>query len=421
MSHVLSSPSRQVIDPLIYSADPEKKAGPKTHMPSWTPLAARTVPVEMLHSSTPNSSVLPAFYRQQGEEFGLNLTPFLTHNLALNTSQSFTPFYDKSAHMLDFFIDSPIRLGAPGDTITPSKFAVLPTRLSSLKREKELATPSKVLADLTNTRKKPLFETPAKAPVSLPSTVIMLSATRLPDKTGPASPTPSKRIEETELVMGVFEDKPREKKRKKPLNNRFQIVFTDMHTLMNNPKKKKKSLRAPAPPAPPAPGPAPVHGYRAINLSQPVGHPAGQPLVNHLPMGPLHPYQGLAHPYSFSSQDYNTTGNSSKEFSIGNTTANTTHPHAYDHHSFELANGSMLTPNRKYLLELFERHSPHLYVKQEIAKPSLREMNMMMSTPQHQHTRPVDMSPRYQNIPYPETKRAEPKRRKRRRKDAGAG
>ncbi|WEJ97434.1 hypothetical protein PSN45_004985 [Yamadazyma tenuis] len=145
----------QNIDPALYPGSPDgdrRKSRLSTQMSpanftGWTPLISKTLNNEQLlnYNSTPSSkflnnillnsanhnSILP----QNDIDYsnGLNLTPFLNHNINLLASNqfatmssgsngntaSFTPFHDKTLHLSDFFMESPIKdLG----TITPSKF-----------------------------------------------------------------------------------------------------------------------------------------------------------------------------------------------------------------------------------------------------------------------------------------------------------
>lgn len=173
-----SSPSRQIIDPLIYNSFPDinedrerngslskdnyASQGPSSaHKPSnasqmapstltgWTPLISKTFFNEQLvsYNTTPNSKLFNGVlsnhqHLQNGSaeidySSGLNLTPFLTHNInilnnngnmsasQLNTN-AITPFHDRTMHLTDFFTDSPIKQTPIKDldTITPSKFKI---------------------------------------------------------------------------------------------------------------------------------------------------------------------------------------------------------------------------------------------------------------------------------------------------------
>lgn len=490
----MSSPSRQVIDPLIYSYPESNEASAHSKPPStssalvplaskiinsttiqqtpgitgWTPLISRTISNELVsYNSTPSSKILHGGARPSVALGGsndydypsLNLTPFLTHNLNLNNPNSagnlsnnisFTPFYDKSIHLNDFFMDSPINhTPLKAETITPSKFVIaadmrpssrkIRTNFDEESQKRSLTaldtparqpykktsstfkndggseneegfngmdskkfdgdgflTPSKrnilgeMPANLLNKTPmksvplKNLYQTPKVVPNSSPSTVIMSSATKSPDHDGkdslvPASPTPHKdNIEVTEPVMGIFsERKPpvkaadaklnNRKPQKKQLGsmNRFQIVFTDVHTLMNN--KKKKSLNT---------------NLRSDKLDTNPDKRKGQMKVNKgKPPSPVNSYphtlvsgaptQQNSSTFHHSSsnlstfQDFNSTMNTSKEFSTvgNNTTFNTTANNincSSDQNSFDLLHGGIIsTPNEKYVLEnLFDDRSP---------------------------------------------------------------
>ena len=174
-----SSPSRHMIDPAIYNSFPDiqedrntinshngngnslqhqqqqqtqqqPSAGPpsaqKSHnqLPSnltgWTPLISKTIFNDQLisYNSTPSgkffNGVLSGHVNNEIDYAqGLNLTPFLTHNLNIPNSNShmngisnITPFHDKTLHLTDFFMDSPIKQTPIKniDTITPSKFKI---------------------------------------------------------------------------------------------------------------------------------------------------------------------------------------------------------------------------------------------------------------------------------------------------------
>lgn len=517
----MSSPSRLVIDPLIYSypesSDDKRKTSlsnvtasklfastsQNNNLSGWTPLITKTFSNDISHNSTPSTKIFPGFYKQNtasggmGGDFdypGLNLTPFLTHNLNLNPNSAgnlsnnvnFTPFYDKSMHLTDFFMDSPIRpTPLKVETITPSKFAMskpFDARLNSvvsLKRSiaqidtpgrpkkydvykdtgsseddenkkpyEEFATPSKkkVLAEvngnlLSKTPLKPaknsnLYHTPAKVPqVSSPSTVIMSSAAKSPvgcRKAIPPSPTPNKLEVTAEPIMGIFSEKkpkPKEHSRKSQKRqqsgmNRFQIVFTDVHTLMNNRKKKngEKAEKERSQGRKRTKSPTPQHS-QSMAQTQSMAQ-SSQSMAQPPTFAFHHTSSSLS-----ASQDYNTTMNSSKEFSMlaNNSTVNTTNLNlsSQEHSSFELMHGGMVsTPNRKYLLDnLFDKNSPpasHMppsfHLKnfdglrhgpqyhgvmpppkavslQHTAQHALRQhehpqpmvMNMMMSTPQHEN------------------------------------
>lgn len=490
---------------------------------------SRTFSNEIIsYNSTPSSKLLPSVYKhganlgsasghQNASDFdypGLNLTPFLTHNLNLNNPNSagnlsnninFTPLYDKSMHLADFFMESPIRkTPLKVETITPSKFAMhqvslgptktLDSKLKSalsLKRSitqidtptrhpykmydsgnkaesddlldsededentgnaprgyvDNFVTPSekKVLHDvppnvmnktptIPNAAKgKNLYQTPAKPnPVSSPSTVIMSSAARSPDnevaKQMPPSPTPLKdRIEVSEPVMGIFSERKAEeqkptRKPKKQLSgmNRFQIVFTDVHTLMNS-RKKKSSNNTSSSKLEKNEKKRSQHKLPKQDMLSPTTNFSHQ----HLP--PIPSFQQALSSLS-ASQDFNSTVNTSREFSVlgNNSTVNTTNSNfnvTSDQSSFELMHGGLMsTPNGKFLLDnLFDRGSPlsanhmnsklnqvimeaksHEHVRgaqhmppppktfQHVAQQASRQdphqhMNVMMSTPQREN------------------------------------
>lgn len=574
----MSSPSRLVIDPLISSygeADRKKSASSvlppaskllnsttqqSQNMSGWTPLISRTFSNDMIsYNSTPSSKMFPSFRPGSGthnaihSEYdypGLNLTPFLTHNLNLlnNTNSAgnlsnnvnFTPFCDKSMHLTDFFMDSPIRqTPLKVESITPSKFNILPdakpgaheTRLKaplSLKRSITLigtparqpfkkhdggdddatsdsdpdedgdplatyrdnfVTPSKkkVLNEVSGNllNKTPLktsvldrtkFQTPAKAhPVSSPSTVIMSSATKSPELVVqkndkllvPPSPTPNKDTlnrDTVEPIMGIFSesktklqpDKQAVANARKPSKKqqsgitRFQIVFTDVHTLMNNKKKKGGAANS---------SDKLDKKVEKKKSQNKLGAHQSPPLQYEAQMSHHQPHALSTFQHSSSSlsasQDFNTSMNSSREFSMlaNNSTVNTTHTNlnSTEHSSFELMHGGPMSTPGKYVLDtLFDRNSPntvrqgqaypmHMQVKntdtqrqegvqahhphrdfmppppktltlQQAAHQALRSdqqlhhqplmMNMVMSTPQHdnilhqhQHAFTEEMSP----------------------------
>lgn len=627
----MSSPSRLVIDPLIYSypdngvtsssssagsassgnvdkvssnaaeslppalkllLNANQTPGPPTT--GWTPLVSKTLSAEMIsHNSTPNTKIFLGFYRQatasgSGGSNGnqnagsgpdmdypaFTLTPFLAHNLNLLGTQnsagnlsnniSFTPFYDKSMHLTDFFIDSPLRPSPlkAVETITPSRFAMSSERkllgnsldaATSTKRsigqidtparhpfkkcdsqientsetdseesdnnndkdydDEAFVTPSKknVLkeksANAMNksslgksktknnknkqkdqgiTRNTNIYETPAKpTQMSSPSTVIMSSVNKSPedqcDKANiiPPSPTPNKeRADVTsaitaEPVMGIFSERKTKPKAQapKPATNKktgrknqggaskFQIVFTDVHTLMNSKKKKEpeggsKSKRQDGAGSQlKSRNSTQRQTQRTQRSNQPPRHQPDQGQFNshqhhpqmkhdlphlqhqniHQPPPPTFAFQPTSSSLS-ASQDYNSTMNSSREFSMlgVNSSHSTTGPNlnfsATEHSSFELNNACLAsTPNRKYLLDnSFDKGSPqainqmtssfnqvqvrqldehrqdgmpppkHITL-QHAAQQALRNpdqshtsqmgMNMMMSTPQHSRVR----------------------------------
>lgn len=545
---------------------------PPTNLTGWTPLISKTFFNEQLisYNTTPNSKLFNGVlsnhqHLQNGSgeidySSGLNLTPFLTHNINIlnnngNMSASqlnnnaITPFHDKTMHLTDFFMDSPIKQTPVKDldTITPSKFKIgserrpfkqsifqdpksalkrsitqidtpprQPHKLSittkadindddnengdddgsgknenddsgRLKYNFNLQTPSKkiVLKDITNASaystaktpvkagtlqsiqelKKTQFETPAQPPpISSPSTVIMSSAAKSPVKfkpenlranIPPPSPTPKKDSivpngglndnSDAKPAMGLFSERKTKPSKPRPATfknisattqpngrasnpngqasnnkknnkaqmqagmNKFQIVFTDMHTLMNNKSKTK-----------PKGQPRSVNEQQAdsqyVSTQQ---HLTGPPNVN-LPV-----LSTFSYPSSLSQQEFNSTANSSKEFSIisgNNSSVNTSGSNlnmsSTDHTSFELG-GLSSTPNGKFFLDkMFDKTSPQssqaynanqyyaihgLQPQALAAMPPPRSqhslssqhmgpgqhqppmMMMMMSTPQHQN------------------------------------
>lgn len=445
----------------------------------------------------------------------LNLTPFLTHNLNLlnnpnsagnlSNNVNYTPFYDKSLHLTDFFIDSPLRPSPSRavETITPSRFAMHPEKKNSdtilepamsLKRsitqldtparhpfkkndsqlgndkndslesdyenenydpnndheksfEENFVTPSKknVLKDTSrnllnkspigstpknpNSRKN-LYQTPAKLVVQMssPSTVIVSSAVKSPEdeekkEVVPPSPTPKKERSDVETstdlvsepVMGIFSERkakskndlpPKQNTQAKKTNkkqqsgtNRFQIVFTDVHTLMNSKKKKEGELEKKGDKKKPQRKVSAQKASQEPSFSQvPQFNIQTSDNVHqrrHNSQHPLHRQQPQQAPPAFAfhhsssslsaSQDYNTTMNSSKEFSMvgNNSTMNTTNPalnfSQNEHSSFEVVNPGMVsTPNRKYLLDnSFDKASP-------------QAINQMTSSFNHFNVRQLD-------------------------------
>lgn len=464
----------------------------------WTPFLSRTTQPEGIfsHVSTPSSKMLGNLYKPNHNllplEFdcaSLNLTPFLAHNMNIGQQPgapssatnniNFTPLCDKSLHLADFFMDSPIRQ-TPRKTgaFTPSRFTIAPELRSairgdcqrfselSLKRSITLIdTPARQpfkkmeqsrlnddhdhhddedddgdvsAAQIGNVRisadhddsdnnenytsqaqrsskDRPLSEvspnvmnktpfrngaqvknklqTPAH-PVSSPSTVIMSSVTKSPEKgkiLAPASPTPQKemKIDMAEPVMGIFsERKPtmasfpdsklsRSNNKKPPRKqaggmNRFQIVFTDVHTLMNSKKKKAQSA-----------GNGGSNNTDKAELRQDRKQKKQQPKEERLSRGnverisprptagmissqPIQPNHFPVNAPSYVNQpthNFNTSMNTSREFSmINNLTLNTTATNltASDQSSFDLMHGGLMsTPNGKCLQDLlFEKFSP---------------------------------------------------------------
>lgn len=169
MSHdfLQSSPSRQLDGAAMYgnfevveeSSKKDQKNQVKTNanqlqLSGWTPLISKTFFNDhfLSYNSTPSSKLFnqPSNNNNGGEidYLGLNLTPFLAHNtnntllinsgsnlnLNLNLNSSLTPYHDKSVHLTDFFMDSPIRQSTTPikdlETITPSKFKISSDRKS---------------------------------------------------------------------------------------------------------------------------------------------------------------------------------------------------------------------------------------------------------------------------------------------------
>lgn len=519
----MSSPSRNVIDPLICSYDAPNKSsppsGPSKHSAStalpaptklippanqpatgWTPLVSRTFSADInSYNSTPSSKIFTSLYKQAGTQYtgngahvaptttdeeypGLSLTPFLSHNINLmaqpnsaghySNHGAFTPFYDKSIHFTDFFMELPIRTPLKLETITPSRFALQYAdsavrqsaepllNVASLKKRfdpafkrrsiehdadkpplkpgedfgDEFVTPSKKKVAYKNPDQTPLraaagdshnrlLQTPSVShPVSSPSTLIMSSAVKSPTHDGgkenqAPSPTPVKeligaKISPSEPVMGIFSEKkraadePRAARPKKHASgtNKFQIVLTDVHTLMNSKKRRaesKKRRRATASikpsvgalfsGAPLASNGAPseqglVHNLGRSRLGQnlgPIPGPHGQSLVLGLGMA-----QKLATSkegvYTGSFHDYNTSmnnsrdfsrefSNTSRDFSMLTSSSNTTHTNitSMEHASFEhMHGGSISTPNKFLLDNSFERASPMNRGRQNFDKPA---------------------------------------------------
>lgn len=477
----------------------------------WTPFLSRTTQPESIlsHVSTPSSKMFSTLYKQNQSllpsEFdcaSLNLTPFLAHNVNLiqqpggpnSASQNvnFTPLCDKSLHLADFFMDSPIRqTPRKVGSITPSRFTIAPDQRSGTRVESQLLAESSLKRSITlidtparqpfkkmeqsvesmevkeeeddlagaeigNVRisaeddklnigiengygnqyrrdsqaratlrdisanamnktpfrngsiSKSKLQTPAH-PFSSPSTVIMSSVTKSPEKgkiLEPASPTPQKEIkgDTTEPIMGIFSERkpkmgsfqdarssqPTGKKtqKKPPANmNRFQIVFTDVHTLMNSKKKKgtssgnnnganekgdakvgdrkqKKKGKDEIPPAPQRINSgriSPRPTFSNQNSSQSTSS-TNSAHTSHS----VHSSHGAPPGYANSlTQNFNTSMNTSREFSmINNSTLNTTATNftTSDQSSFDLMQGGLMsTPNGKYLQDLlFEKFSPNI-------------------------------------------------------------
>lgn len=514
MTDIMSSPVRNVIDPLIcsYSDQNDKKAknastpnnnGPKIKslvnkniskepnesnsngvttgsassilgLSGWTPFLSRTSQPEgiLSHVSTPSSKMFSTLYKQNHTilplDFdcgSLNLTPFLAHNINLGPqgsgtnsamqNVSFTPLCDKSLHLADYFMDSPIRqTPRKVGSFTPSRFTLAPEQRSAVRGETQLLselslkrsialidTPARqpfkkaeqnngieeendrnskglsrtaelrcelqrssdldkygrppqsraALAEVSSNKlnKTPFrrdsavrgkLETPAH-PMSSPSTVIMSSVTKSPEKgelSPPASPTPQKevKVDTAEPVMGIFfERKPKtvscdtksvsgKKSQKKQANgmSRFQIVFTDVHTLMNGKKKKG----APA---------LSIKSDIKSNRKQRSRSKEDSPTQKNV-AGNESPKMVQDNTFSYSnavhgaqnypnsvSQNFNTSINTSREFSMmSNSALNTTTSNftVSDQSPFDLIHGGIIsTPNGNYLQDLlFEKLSP---------------------------------------------------------------
>ena len=126
----LNSPQHQLANPnhTIPSIPPSASRvnGSSTNLSGWTPLISKTYYNDLIlpFTTTPNKYTLPPNLSNSGSkdvEFidygqGLTLTPFLSHNLNMVSTSSLnhqlsniTPFHDKTLHLADFFMDSPIR------------------------------------------------------------------------------------------------------------------------------------------------------------------------------------------------------------------------------------------------------------------------------------------------------------------------
>lgn len=181
----LNSPQHQLANPnhTIPSIPPSASRvnGSSTNLSGWTPLISKTYYNDLIlpFTTTPNKYTLPPNLSNSGSkdvEFidygqGLTLTPFLSHNLNMVSTSSLnhqlsniTPFHDKTLHLADFFMDSPIRQ-TPGkdlDTITPSKFKIEHTiKTSSIK--------SPIFQDLKSAQKRSItqVDTPPRQPHKL--------------------------------------------------------------------------------------------------------------------------------------------------------------------------------------------------------------------------------------------------------------
>jgi hypothetical protein len=231
------------------------------------------------------------------------------------------------------------------------------------------------------------------------------------------SPTPKTKAEP---VMGVFSERKKpiqappifstgsqnqssNNEKKKLANKRtqgktkFQIVFTDVHTLMNSKTKKK---------------PEPPKFKSKEKSSKP---PSSQPQQDQ----PLSAHEFLMStqmkPLSNSFSEHNISIGSSKEVSL--ISHNNSHLNTTDHTSFDLG-GLSSTPNSKFILDkVFDKQSPHqfnnylqqysnmpppnkhqqphiqqlqqqqqqLTQQQHLTHQQQQQYAMMMSTPQHQN------------------------------------
>ncbi|RCK67183.1 hypothetical protein Cantr_02668 [Candida viswanathii] len=127
--------------------------------------------------------------------------------------------------------------------------------------------------------------------------------------------------------------------------NKFQIVLTDVHTLVNNKKKKPKD-----------------ESRGLDSKKQPSKKSSNNQL--HPPLQPSSSQPPQLAAQLSSLQDHNVTMNTSKEHSSiisgVNNTMNTSHLNmTTDHSSFELGGNYASTPNSKFLLDkIFEKTSP---------------------------------------------------------------
>lgn len=296
-------------------------------------------------------------------------------------------------------METPKRASKDATKDTPSR--------APLKESKTLLNAQNSTVGTTTPRKSaPLMETPkAPAPVSSPSTLIMSSAVRSPPaaedrpKAVPMSPTPQKAVLDDDMKpkMGLFSEKskkdyrPQLQKNKVMKNrsqmqagmNKFQIVFTDVHSLMNNKKKKPKKKRDDSPE---------------------VAHPQVQPMYMYPPNHAISQGRPIQPPPPATLQP----GLSDSKDNSVNNSMNTSHLNlsaSTDHSSFEIAGQhASTTPNGKYFLDkVFEKPSPNnpgQYIMQGYHNmppppPGSRphqyqdiqqgQMVMMMSTPQHQN------------------------------------
>ncbi|CCE78531.1 Piso0_001157 [Millerozyma farinosa CBS 7064] len=175
-----SSPSRYLIDPIIYNGPDgaserssmkpldrqfSVSSGQKAHgnqissnLTGWTPLISKTIFNDQVISSnsTPSSKFFTGMLGSNNEidySQGLNLTPFITHNLnnggsnsvSSNGLNNITPFNERGLHLADFFMDTPIKQTPVKDidTITPSRFSIGSERKFRLEVSRNSKTVSK--------------------------------------------------------------------------------------------------------------------------------------------------------------------------------------------------------------------------------------------------------------------------------------
>lgn len=476
MSDFFNSSPSQHIDPELYNDGRNDKQKPQKQLPppsatkqlpsnisGYSPFIARTVFNDQMisYSSTPTSKLINGALANPGPDndygHGLNLTPFLTHNLNVYANSttnsagapSMTPFYDKSLHLTDFFIDTPMKTPFRDvGTITPSKFKFgsdkkpfkqtifndprsaskrsiasisTPRRSSAVGKDLSKETPSRLplresvqtLLNAQNSRidtvtPRKQAETPrAPEPVSSPTTLVMSSAVRPSPETRnsatePASPTPQKPAtgDEVRPRMGVFSERAKKPATKNKVvknrpqmqagMNKFQIVFTDVQSLVNNKKKKGKRRPQTGPNGPNGPN----QNQNLIGVAPPPVHQMYMYPTPAAPGRPVPPPPATLQPGPSDSKDNSL--NNSMNTSHLNMSAST------DHSSFEIANQhTTTTPNGKYFLDkVFEKPSPanqgqymmsgYHSMPPPLARPPYQEvphgpMVMMMSTPQHQN------------------------------------
>ncbi|KAI5955885.1 hypothetical protein KGF54_001387 [Candida jiufengensis] len=320
-----------------------------------------------------------------------------------------------------------------------------------------LQTPcKKPLKDISN-KPKLEFNTPANKQITMssPSTIILTSTKKSSRKkesndkenNPPPSPTPAK--VSLQPKMGVFSEKglakPKSKPKSKPPKkhvsnvpapkttipanssatktdtssssstlfnptklraenrakmqagmNKFQIVLTDVNTIVNKKKTKKEEKSKPSP-----------------QIIQPTIiplQPPGLPQQNPIPQ--LQQQQQIPHPppslnhQSSSIMDHNMTMNSSKEHSSiishSNNSINSSHLNlTTDHTSFELG-GISSTPNSKLLLDrIFDKQSPqqliyfqsNMHQQQPHQPPQPQQQVQFLQPPQHQQQQQGVMLP----------------------------